>query len=228
MDKITASLASIPSRVQALKETIDSLINQVDCIYVYLNNYADIPDYLNHEKIKVIKSQEAFGDLGDAGKFYPANQINGYHLTCDDDIIYPHDYAQTLINAIERFNRNAIITFHGRRFYSRNIQSYYHSAEVKVSCFKGFAKDLIIDVPGTGAMAYHTNTIRYSIHNFELSNMADIWAAKRAKEMNVPIMCLQHLPGWIKQSQKVNKNDSIYMHQNRNDKLQTEILNSFL
>lgn len=228
MDKITVSLASIPSRILALKDTINSLINQVDCIFVYLNCYNTTPDYLENDKIKVIRSQDAFGDLGDAGKFYPANLINGYHFTADDDIIYPSDYVKTMIEAIERFNRNAIITIHGRKFNSRNVKSYYHSAEVKVSCFKGCLQEIILDIPGTGVMAYHTDTIRFSIHNFELSNMADIWAGKRAKELNVPIVSIKHMPKWIKESTKTNKNESIFTRLNNNDKLQTEILNSFL
>jgi hypothetical protein len=227
-ENVTASIASIPSRPDSLHDTINSLINQVDQIFVYLNNWDYTPDFLNHPKITYYHSKYAAGDLGDAGKFYGANKIKGYHFTCDDDINYPKDYVKEMVHAIEREQRRCIVTFHGRKFFKKPVTSYYHSAELRISCLKQSVADTIIDIPGTGVMAYHTDTISFSEDDFKISNMADIWVGKKAKELNIDILCLKHSSGWISESKKIRKADTIYYSCNGNDKQQTDIVNSFL
>jgi len=225
---VIASMASIPSRVNSLKEVVNSIINQVDQLDIYLNDYDDMPDFLNHEKINCYLDFEHYGDLGDAGKFYKADKIKGYHFTIDDDIIYPRDYVKKMVEAIERTQRKYICTFHGRKFIKKPVKSYYHDAEVKISCLKNWDKDIIIDIAGTGVMAYHTDTIKFSIKDFEAKNMADVWAAKKAREKEVKILALNHKPNWIKHSKSLNLADTIYINCNGKDKLQTEVINGFL
>lgn len=226
---VTASMAAIPTRVDSLRDTVLSILPQVDNLRIYLNNWNYVPEYLNNIKITIFQSQECDGDLGDAGKFYRAEQIQeGYHLTIDDDIIYPIDYVKTIIENIERLHRKCIVSFHGRKFNHKPVKSYYHSAEIKISCLKDFGNDFIIDCPGTGVMGYHTDTVRFSINDFPITNMADVWAGKKAKENKIKVICLKHRGGWIKPSRKVIDNETIYYNVNRNDSVQTEVVNSFL
>ena len=49
---IRAQIASLPDRVDSLKLTVESLLPQVDSLFVALNNYEAIPDFLNHDKIR--------------------------------------------------------------------------------------------------------------------------------------------------------------------------------
>lgn len=228
MDKITASIASMPTRIYSLKETVISIINQVDQILVYLNNYETIPYYLENPKIKVVLSKFAFRDLGDAGKFFGASGVNGYHFTMDDDIIYPHDYVKKTIEAIEKYNRKSIVSYHGRIFDKKPVKSYYKDAKRQLSFLKTVYHDEIIDVPGTGVMAYHTDTIKFNLMDFETTNMADIWAAKKAKQNKIPITILSHTRNWLKESKLSDINQSIYKSVSHNDSFQTEILNSFI
>lgn len=225
---VTASMAAIPSRINSLSEVVNSIINQVDCLNIYLNDFEYVPEFLNHKKINCFLSKDHSGDLGDAGKFFKASSVNGYHFTLDDDIIYPTDYVKTMIHAIERHGRKYVFSFHGRKFIQKPVKSYYHSAEVKISCLKSLDQDTIIDTPGTGVMAYHTHTIQFDIKDFNASNMADIWAGKKAKKSNVKVMALEHKAGWIKMSRQVNFADTIYVNCNGRDEFQTQILNSFI
>lgn len=94
--------------------------------------------------------------------------------------------------------------------------------------FEKIDNDSSITVPGTGVMAYHTNTIQFSIDDFKASNMADIWAAKKAKELNIEIICLKHQANWIRQSLKINHAETIYANCNKKDDFQTKVINSFL
>ena len=51
---ITAGIASIPHRAENLRQTVLSLINQVDKLNVYLHGYDSVPDFLQAPKIEVI------------------------------------------------------------------------------------------------------------------------------------------------------------------------------
>jgi len=84
---VTASLASIPSREAQLEVVVRQMLPQVGKLNVYLNGYEKVPRFLKHDRIVVRQSQTCeFGDQGDAGKFYWADDVEGYHFTIDDDL----------------------------------------------------------------------------------------------------------------------------------------------
>src|SRR5262249_21870958 len=87
---VTASLASVPGRAEPLQAVVAALLPQVDALNVYLNGYEETPPFLDDDRIVVAHSRE-HGDRGDAGKFFWAGEVDGYHLLCDDDMGYPAD-----------------------------------------------------------------------------------------------------------------------------------------
>lgn len=227
-DKVTATMATMPARMNSLEETVASILPQVNELHIYLNDFTFIPGFLQHEKIKLYKSQEYAGDLGDAGKYFTADQIKGYHFTIDDDIIYPANYISIMIEAIEKYQRKAIITTHGRRFKQFPVKSYYHADADSYRCDGQLVKDEKIHVGGSGVMAYHTDTIKFSISNFKVTNMADIWVAIKCQNEGIPIICIAHKRAWITISKKFDNNYSIYVLLNRQDFYQTELVNSIV
>ena len=224
-EKVIASVCSMPERETSLKKVIASVINQVDQVWVYLNEYASVPSFLVNDKIRVFRSQDEIGDIGDAGKFYGCEKIKGYHFTLDDDLIYPSDYVARMIAAIEVNNRKYAITLHGRIFNRLPVNSYYHGATGRCSCLLDQTADTFVHVGGTGVGAYHTDTIQISMADFKAANMSDIWFAKVCAEQNVPILSLSHKKGWIKES-TYDHNRTIYSSCNSSDRYQTEVLNA--
>lgn len=67
LDEIHCGVASYPPRAGALEQAVKSIIDQVDFLHVYLNDYKTIPGFLKHEKIRVHLSGEHSGNLGDSG-----------------------------------------------------------------------------------------------------------------------------------------------------------------
>lgn len=226
MNKITASLASIPGRVKSLQETINSIINQVDEIHVYLNEWKEFPAYLQDPKIKVYKSQDEIGDIGDVGKFYTCEKIRGYHFTIDDDLVYPPDYVSKMIQAIEAHNRKVVVSCHGRIFGNLPVKSYYHGHTEAFSCLRLVPIDKFIHVCGTGVLAYHTDTLKLPLAAFETSNMADIWFSKVCQEKEIPVMVQHHMAGWIKTARNHDENRTIYANCHNKDQFQTQVANS--
>ena len=191
---VAASVASIPSRERLLEKTVASLLPQVTQLNVYLNGYDVVPPFLHDEKIAVAQSQH-YGDLGDAGKFWWCEEVSGFHLTCDDDLIYPADYVDKMLLYLEFYGRRAAISAHGSRLLDP-IKSYYASRQV-FACLGSVAQEEAVHVLGTGAMAYHTSTIKLTRDMFKLPNMADVWVALAGQEQKVPFVCVPHEKGWI-------------------------------
>jgi len=224
-DKVIASMATMPCRVNSLFETVNSLLPQVTELHVYLNEFDNVPAFLNNPKIKVYRSQDEVGDLGDVGKFYTAAKIKGYHFTVDDDLIYPADYVSTLIEQIEKHNRKYIVGLHGRIFDKFPIKSYYYDHEQAFSCLRSVLSNVFVHVTGTGACAYHTDTFNISVDCFKTMNMSDIWFSKKANDDNISLLVLKHERGWIRESKKYNRAETIYNNCNRIDTVQTDIMN---
>ena len=191
--QIHASMASVPWREDTLQEVVNSILPQVDRLNIYLNSWENIPNYLKSDKINVIKSQDAIGDIGDRGKFYWCEEIDGLHLTIDDDIIYPNDYVTSALKALNQ-NGKSIITYHGSKLISEKF-----SEKLTVSHFSKKSEiDQVVDIGGTGVMAYMTSDIKVHFDSFKCDFWADGWMAIQAKEQDVPLIALSHEEGWLK------------------------------
>lgn len=188
---IVAGIASIPSRERALERTVESLLPQVDRIVVALNGYAQLPQFLVRPEIGVITSP----DRGDAGKYETVERCDGYYLSCDDDLIYPPDYAARLITAIEERDRRAVCGFHGG-IYTPPYQDPLADRRT-LRCLGTVERDQTVDLLGTGALGFHTDTLPVWPGLFRHPNMADVWFAVHARRMGVELVCLAHQEGWL-------------------------------
>jgi len=218
MIQVRAQIASIPARIRSLENAIKSLQPQVNNIQVVLNNYDRLPD-ISHRKVKYIHMTNEFGD---AAKFYGVEEFDGYFFSCDDDLIYPPDYVQRMIAAINQ--HHCLVTMHGKIFKQRPIGSYHHGAE-KFRCLGSVDIDTYVDVAGSGCAAFHTDDLKLKLSDFQKPNMADIWLSKIAHEQGVKILCLAHPVGYFGYN---HHEDNIYDNNHRNESYQTELINTFL
>jgi len=219
MDKVICNVSSY-NRPETLIKTIDSIYNQCDVINVALNSYDEIPIELYDKKINLLITDN---EKGDAYKFTNLNISDGYFLTIDDDLIYPENYTEYVIDKIEEYNRKSIITFHGRSFNEFPINSYYN-VKTNVSHFKRrLNEDIKVQFGGTGVMGFHTDLLKLDLNYFKYPNMADIWIGKYAKEHSIDIVCSKRKKNFILQQ---DIDESIHGSYNRGDEIQTEIVNS--
>jgi len=204
-NNITFSLASIPSRESALRQSIASFYDQCDRIFVYLNNYSHIPPFLNDSKIDVRFNQE---DIGDIGKFACAFDY-GYWFTVDDDIIYPPDYVKRMTARIEKYNRNKIICVHGTIIEKFPIKDFRR--DKKACHYKSrLDTDTPVHMVGTGTMAMHTSTMNVSQDMFLKPNMADVWFSLEAQKQKIGLISIERPQKWLIDAGELNKNETIY------------------
>ena len=220
---IYVGVASIPTREQSLKACVESLIHQVDVIYVYLNDYSEIPDFLKRPGIRVFRSQE-HGDLNDRGKFYGLRHLSwrhlrrGIYLTADDDLVYPDDYAAKMHEKVKVYKSKAIVGVHGvvypsypRSFFNRKVFHYARSTKY----------DQPVSVLGTGTVAIPVNRFRFTLADMPHPGMADLWLAVKAKREQVPLICVSRPSGWVSddafQSQNPDDDESTLYDETRRD-----------
>jgi hypothetical protein len=179
--KVIAGIATFNERRKYLDVTIESLRNQVDEIFVYDNSIND--------------------DLTDNGKFYGLTQITEpcIYLSCDDDIIYPPNYADLMKYWLERLG--GIVTHHGRTL--KGIGLPYYIGHTTHACMRSVYGAKRIDVAGTGVTAFRTDVFNpIDIIHSQDKRMSDLVFSLEAAKQNVPIHVVPHSTGYFK-DQKV-------------------------
>ncbi|MEB3884950.1 glycosyltransferase [Lyngbya sp. CCY1209] len=224
---IVCGMATLPQRQDALKDTVESILPQVDKLIVYQNGYKEKFDFLTHEKIEIVSSLDTKIDMGDAGKFYGLESYdNCYYFSIDDDLIYPSDYVATLLRTLKKYDHRVIVTCHGR-ILKPNPKSYYKDSKIMYRCLGNVESEEFVHFGGTGVMAFHTSTIKIDFKYFKTSNMADIWMGLYARDNNIPILVVPHKSGWILHSDKFDLNTTIYEEHKNKDYVQRELIKNF-
>lgn len=187
-------IAAIPARKDALEKTVASLLPQVDGIGIYLNEWDEVPVYLNDPKIKIARSQD-FGNIGDAGKFFWVDAFEGFYFTCDDDIIYPAYYVERLKEKLREHGYRAAVGWHGSLIKGK-FSNYYTTESRRVFGFQHHRPwDTPVHVLGTGCMAFHTQAMKVRLNDFPEPNMADVFFAILGQKQRVPFIVIKHEQG---------------------------------
>ncbi|MBA1158170.1 glycosyltransferase family 2 protein [Microvirga mediterraneensis] len=222
-EPIVAFMATFPKRRKHLARAVQSLLPQVDHLYIYMNNYEEIPEFLLNERITALPASH-LEDLRDIGKFYHMPDVpTGYFFTVDDDIEYPDNYCDTLVRKIEDYDRKAIVGVHGvifeqplQRFFSPNRTTFRFQRALDV--------DAKVNLIGTGTMAFHSSTIAFEPGSLP-KGMADIGVAIAAKVNRVDMIAIARPEKWLTPILVRGQEDqSLWEEFRENDDEHTEIL----
>ena len=219
---VTVQLATIPSRIQSLRESLDSLYKQADKIYVSLNGHKVKPDYDDTDD----KITWTFLDnsLGDAAKVYGLENREGFICLCDDDLAYPPNYVSYMLSKYNQ-HKGCIITLHGRVF-RRPVRRSHGGHRESYRCLGNVIGDHVTDVGGSGVMLFHADDFRITTADCPHGNMLDIWVGKKAYELGVKIVVVEHKSGWLRYLSPAN---TIWDNHTRVDEAyQVKILQSFI
>jgi hypothetical protein len=212
---ISVNIATQAKREPFLRIAIDSLQNQTippDVIRVYANDYQ--PDI---DGVEVTTGP----DLADNGKFYWPTQDGEIYFTCDDDLMYPNDYIEHTLSRLSAYPE-CIVSYHGRKLKGVN-RSYY--AEHKMyACLNTVESDAIIDVPGSGVMAFNARYFDHSrLANLPDKCMVDILVGLEAVRQKVEVVCLAHNQFWIHEI--ITGDGGIYTAYRNREQRQIELAN---
>lgn len=221
---IIATVVTIPSRISMFEKVVESIINQVDELRVYLNNVEEIPSYLKQKKITVESSKD-FGDLADNGKFFWSNNMKGFHFTIDDDIIYPSDYIKQLKKKLSQYQFNAVVGVHGVLIKKNSFKNYYDRDSRIVYTFgQKLEHDKYVNIIGTGTMAYHTKFFGIDPKSLTQKRMVDIFVGIEGLKRKIPFITINRHKNWLKEIE-TPKETRIYNALYNNDQIQTKLIN---
>ncbi|MEY4348250.1 MAG: heparosan synthase [Actinomycetota bacterium] len=193
-DTITVGLTSFPPREEQLKIAIKSLVDQADCIKLYLNEYTEIPAWLS-EFPTVHTTLAVHGDLKEVGKFAQLDDVEGYVSTVDDDIIYPTDYIARSILRLEQYQRKVIIGVHAVRFNPLN--PHYLSDRTVFHFKEPLGSPTPAETMGSGTCTYHTSVIKFTRADFPILGHADLFIGKKSVNEGVPLICVDRPENWL-------------------------------
>ncbi len=231
---IVASMASLSSRKALLANTIDSLYDQVDGICVYLNGYKTVPLFLKREKIMYAILSEEAGWRGAEAKLWfwdrklfagaPLWKEDDIALVCDDDIIYPKDYAERHIVALHD-HPGALVCVHGSTMLERFER--YSESRMVVRMRDSLARDTQIHIPGTGTMAFRFGDFDFSIaRDIRWTHCVDVMTAIAAKNQGVPVWAIARGVNWLRPQSLPREGTAIYRTRTGvgNDQTETTML----
>ncbi len=221
--KKTANIATYAPRLDSLRLVVASIYDQVDLIRICFNGVdaKDIPDMiqdLSGRDGKVF-SLMPDGNKTDNGKFISLDYLSEpeYYFTMDDDIIYPPDYVERTIEAIETYG--TIITYHGRILLGQH-RNYYHGHK-SFHCLGDQKGNHKIDVAGTGVTAFDTRYFHpKGLAGHEHQKMSDIIFSLEAAKQGKTIACMNHKRGWLTD---IKHEETIHGTESRRCKVQNQL-----
>jgi len=201
--KVSSNYATYPGpkRLEALRISVESIIDQVDIVRIYWNNYSvhDVPDWFRyHDKI-----DSSFGpDLTDNAKFaeLPWLEEDEYFFTCDDKIIYPNDYVEVMHRYFEYHD---LLTCHGREIVtSGNYENSYYLGGHKVYDYRlevGIRPHGSIQIPGSGVAAFYTGNFNpKGIARDKRHKMTDLLLGLECIKSGRSPYLVPHPEGWLR------------------------------
>jgi GR25 family glycosyltransferase involved in LPS biosynthesis len=194
-DFIHATLAGFPNRLHELQLAVESLVGQVDTLHVFLDEFAGIPAFLEHDNIFLTRSQD-FGKLGECGKYYWTDDLAGYHFICSDGLIYPPDYVASMIAKIEKYQHRSVVAAGG--YHLQLPFARFNESTVFLPETGEIQDDVTVPLISDRALAYHSSTVHVSRHYFYQPELSDVWFSIIGLGQQVPFICTGHNDGWLK------------------------------
>lgn len=230
-----AGIATIPGREHSLHDVISRIGPQVDRIYITCNgdSYVDADHPLEGLGGNVYWAYPARSDHWSNGRednnkfLYLSGGDPGYRFPLDDDVIHPATFVQDLIDAVEFYEREYVVSVGGKRYDITPIGSYYRNMSLSWHALHDQPVDMPVHIPLSGAMCWHTSMLEFDTEDWVYPFMADIWAGITCLKANVPVMSIAHIKGYLAHSTKMDMSDTIFAKQKNADEIQTQLINSF-
>lgn len=204
---IVASIATLASRVALLERAVGSLLPQIDALCVYLNGHTNVPSFLHHPKVlHTVLSADAGWRGGEAKLWFhdpkmfgamPAWSPDDVVLTCDDDIVYPADYAARHMEMLEARPRS-LSCVHGT-IIAEPIERFLTCRRV-AHFRKALAEPARVHIPGTGTMAFRRGDFDIDMRrDLRWSHCDDIMTGIAAKAQGLECWAVPRAAGWMTQ-----------------------------
>jgi glycosyltransferase involved in cell wall biosynthesis len=226
---VTICMATFPQRFHQIGNTVKYLLTQThppDEILIHVNESSTPPKLPKDKRIKVHLSPDE--NLTDIGKIKMVDYAKpGIIILADDDLHYPEDYVETMVNHVQRFNGEACVGTHGIVFplgkEITDIDQYFSNR--RVHHFKhGLSIDLPCHALGTGTMAYDSRKLQYDWKNWKHGKMVDLHVSVENQRKGIQMIIVPRKSNWIQSFSEEPDDISIWKEVKSNIDLQTKMI----
>tara|TARA_R110002153_G_C13238595_1_gene490524 strand:+ start:509 stop:1210 length:702 start_codon:yes stop_codon:yes gene_type:complete len=222
--KNIVGIASIPNRVEGLKDTIKCLSPQVDHIYVWLNGYEKVPK-VEETNVTFHLSFTNDGAIAKLKLLESIKEDNFYYFTCDDDILYPSNYIEHNLSVYEP---GSIQSSHAKIFNSFPITDYAYGDTSGFYFGNEIQNKVPVHIVGTGVGLMDSDVAKQiNYKEFSTSNMLDVWISCWAQQTSTPMYVTPHPGGWLLPNNIVNQENSIWSQVIKSDQDQIRLINHY-
>jgi len=216
-------MATMPERLDGAIKTIESIYDQADEVRVYLNKFSDIPEEFKKEKIVTHIGK----DLRSTGKLFWSLNKDEYYFCIDDDLIYPPTYSIDMINKLNEYGDEVVVSLHGKILSNGIKNSYFRDLKLSLHCLKDVNKDTWVHVIGNGVSVFNTNKISIDYENFKYNYMDDISVSLELQKQNKGALVMAHKHDYLIYNPPT-KGNTLHSEFVNNDSTQTEVVNSIV
>jgi hypothetical protein len=193
-----AAIATMASRVETFQKVLPVIHAQVDHVFIYLDGYSVSPSFLANFDRVTVRRAEDLGDLHNNSRYLCLQDISTPTVVVmvDDDIIYPPDYVNRLVNVLQQLEGKAIVGVHGRIFtpphqsYARHTHCIHFAHQLGQACH--------VHELGTGTCAFISSNFGVDPREWGRSDMDDIDVAIEAQRRGLPRIAVARAAGWLK------------------------------
>lgn len=219
---VFVGLASIPSREASLRQVVKDLLPQVEQLGVYLNNWDEVPSFLQNPKIMIARSQD-HGDVRDNGKFFFIDKTEAvYYATVDDDIAYPADYIAKLVSHQKLLGGSYAVGVHATVYPTvikkllRDRHLWHFEHEV--------GGLLPVDLIGTGTLLFQRAYWQLNYSEIKNPGMADVWFAVAANKRNFGLWVVPRQADWMRPIEQEDQSNNLFSEGRLDDTVQVRAL----
>lgn len=222
---LVAGMATMPSRIDSFELALNSILPQVDRLFVFLDRF-DEPYISGDPRVIILQSQQ-FGDLRANGKLLGLTMTgpDSYYFCVDDDIIYPHDYVEKMTNFIRANGDGIAATVHGS-LLKPDLENYLTDRRI-LHRSHPLTKPQALHVSGTCTTAFSTNCLRFDVREWQTTNMVDLNFARECKQRNIPRLAIPRTENWV-QCIAEHQADSIFTRLKEEHTTQTRMARALL
>ncbi len=204
-----AAIATMPGRLDTFEKVLPAIQAQVDHVFVYLDGYDAAPIFLQGLDRITVRHAQDLGDLHASSRFLCLQDLVAPTVVAivDDDIVYPPDYVDRLVECLQCVDGRAIVGVHGRIFKAPH-RSYVCDADA-LHFAQGLARPRQVHEVGTGTCAFISSRFDVNPTEWRRCNMDDLSVAAEAQRRGLPLVAMARAPQWLKPYAE-NQPDSLW------------------
>ena len=213
--------------------TVKSLLlsPEIGTVSICCNNYTDeqwefVKNELCDSKVIVYRTNNEKGS-NEKLRFIGTGS-NFYVCLADDDLIYPPDYLNKLINGCEKYN--AMVSLHGRIIPKGIIGSYYGQPLEVYRSLGTVVQDVEVDIASNCGSLFKREFYNDLDKWYDFcgsTSMDDIYVNYFAKKNGVRRIVLAHQEGYLKHKEQFSEDNYVFDKHRYSDRVQTEFINNF-